>query len=219
MGTTVEWTGDPGFRDRTVTLPLALIRLGLSRRMEVRFSTDGFVVNSFGRGPGAYTSKGRADLEVGAKYVLRDRSHGGFALAVIPIISLPTGADGFSSDTVDPTLKFTWATSLPKAFDISGNVNVSRLGDDLGRYTEHVLSVSVGHDLAGGWWSYYEVFGFTPHGRPDSSAWTVDAGISHLIGGNAQIDFEFGRGVTAAAPDWFVGAGIGIRTAALRRHQ
>ena len=219
MGANVAWTGEAGFRDRTVTLPLALLRLGISRRFELRLSTDGYVVNSFGRSIGAYTSKGRADMEVGAKYVLRDADQGGFAFAVIPILSLPTGADGFSSGTVDPTFKFTWATNLPKAFDISGNVNVSRLGDSLGRYTEHVLSVSLAHALVGGWGGYAEVFGFTPHGRPDSSAWTVDAGVTHLLGENAQIDFEFGRGLTAAAPSWFVGTGVAFRTAALRRHR
>ena len=219
IGTNVAWTGEAGFRDRTITLPLALLRLGISRRFELRLSTDGYVVNSFGRSIGAYTSKGRADMEVGAKYVLRDADAGGFEFAVIPILSVPTGADGFSSGTVDPTFKFTWATVLPRSFDISGNVNVSRLGDDLGRYTEHVLSVSLGHGLPGGWGSYAEVFGFTPHDRPDSSDWTFDAGVSHLLGNNAQIDFEFGRGLTAAAPSWFVGTGVAFRTAALRRHR
>jgi len=59
-----------------------------------------------------------------------------------------------------------------------------------------------------------------PQGETRASAWTVDTGLTHGIGGNAQLDFEIGRGVTAAAPDWFVGVGFGIRTAALRpRHR
>ncbi len=217
MGTTVEWNREPDHRDRAVTLPLALLRLGVSRRMELRVSGDGYVLNAMESMVGQSRSRGHADLEVGAKYLLREGGDDGFAFAVIPMASLPVGADGISSGAVDPTLKFTWATSLPRAFDISGNVNVSRLGDDLGRYIEHGLSVSIAHDLARGWGFYTEVFGFTPQGRPHSNAWTLDAGVSRLLGDNMQIDLEFGRGLTRAAPDWFVGAGVGIRTAALRR--
>ncbi len=33
---------------------------------------------------------------------------------------------------------------------------------------------------------------------------------------SVSLDLEIGRGVTAAPPDWFVGVGLGIRTAALR---
>lgn len=121
-----------------------------------------------------------------------------------------------SSGTVDPTVKFTWATELPSDFSLSGNVNVARLGDELGRFTENAVSASLGHDLAAGWASYWEVFGFMPQGRSDA-AWTANAGVTHAIGGNAQIDFELGRGLTAAASDWFVGAGFGIRTSAFRR--
>ena len=198
-------------------MPFALLRLGVSRRMELRVSSDGYVLSSSESTVGQSTSRGRADLEVGAKYLLREGGDGGFAFAVIPMASVPVGADGISSGALDPTIKFTWATSLPRSFDISGNVNVSRLGDDLGRYTEHGLSVSLAHDLAWGWGFYSEVFGFTPRGRPHSNAWTLDAGVSRLLSDNTQIDFEFGRGLTRAAPDWFIGAGVGIRTAALRR--
>jgi len=217
MGTTFESDGQAEARDRALTVPLGLMRVGVSRRLELRLSSDGYVVNSLGAGFAKATSRGQADIEVGAKYVFRETGQGGFAFAVIPMMSLPTGNDVFSSGTVDPTVKFTWATALPRDFSLSGNVNVSRLGDDLGRYTEHAVSASLGHDLKAGWGGYWEVYGFMPQGRPGSAAWTVNTGISHPIGGNAQVDFELGRGVTNAAPDWFFGTGLGIRTSALRR--
>lgn len=219
MGTSFESNGQGDARDRAFTAPLALMRLGVSRRLELRLSSDGYVLDSIGTGLGKASVKGQADMEVGAKYVFRETGQGGIAFAVIPMMSLPTGADGFTSGTVDPTVKFTWAADLPKDFGISGNFNISRLGDDLGRYTEHAVSLSLGHDLKAGWGGYWELYGFTPVGRPESKAWTANTGISHPIGGNAQIDFEIGRGLTAAAPDWFIGAGLGIRTSALRRQR
>lgn len=217
MGTTFESNRTAGDQDRTMSTPLALARIGVSKRLELRFSTDGFVLDSLRTGFGQATTKGQADLEVGAKFVLStgDATRG-FQMAVIPMASLPTGSDAMSSNTVDPTVKFTWAKDLPKDFGLSGNYNVSRLGDELGRYTEHALSLSLGHDLMGGWGGYWETYGFMPQGRPGSAAWTVNTGVTHGIGGNAQVDLEVGRGVTAAAPDWFVGVGLGLRTSALR---
>lgn len=217
MGTTFESNKMGADQDRTMSTPLALARIGVSKRLELRFSTDGYVLDSLRSGFGQATTKGQADIEVGAKFVLSNGARTrGLAMAVIPMASLPTGSDAMSSNTVDPTVKFTWAKDLARDFGLSGNYNVSRLGDELGRYTEHALSLSLGHDLAGGWAGYWETYGFMPKGRPGNAAWTVNTGVTHGIGGNAQVDLEVGRGVTAAAPDWFVGVGFGIRTSALR---
>lgn len=217
MGTTFESNRTGADQDRTMSTPLALARIGVSKRLELRFSTDGYVLDSLRSGFGQATTKGQADIEVGAKFVLSNGARTrGLAMAVIPMASLPTGSDAMSSDTVDPTVKFTWAKDLPRDFSLSGNYNISRLGDDLGRYTEQALSFSLGHDLAGGWGGYWETYGFMPKGRPGTAAWTVNTGVTHGLGGNAQVDLEVGRGVTAAAPDWFVGVGFGIRTSALR---
>lgn len=215
FGSTFESEGPADARDRVVTTPLALLRVGVGRRVELRFSTDGYIFDRVGSGLGQATVRGEADMEVGAKLVLRDGASG-FGMAVIPMLSLPTGADAVSSGTVDPAVKFTWATSLPKDFGLSGNVNLSRLGDEFGRYTEHALSLSLGHGLPAGFGAYWEAYGFMPQGEGRSAAWTLNTGVTHGIGGNAQLDLEIGRGVTVAAPDWFVGVGVGIRTAALR---
>lgn len=211
MGTTLESNGANADRDRTLTTPLALMRIGVSKRIELRFSTDGYMMDTYGLGAAQAVTKGQSDLEVGAKFVLLDEAHR-VQMALIPMASLPTGKTGISSGTVDPTVKFTWATSLPRDFALSGNVNLSRIGDDLGRYTETGLSFSLGHDLGAGFGGYWEAYGFMPQGRQDATAWTVNTGVTHGIGGNFQLDLEVGRGITAAAPDWFIGAGVGIRS-------
>lgn len=215
FGASFEGDGQADARDRMVTTPLALLRVGVGRRVELRFSSDGYIFDRLGSGLGQATTRGESDIEIGAKVVLRD-AKSGFGMAVIPMMSLPTGADKVSTGTVDPTVKFTWATNLPNDFALSGNVNVSRLGDELGRYTEQALSASLAHGLMVGWGGYWEAYGFIPQGGDRAAAWTLNTGVTHGIGGNAQLDLEIGRGVTAAAPDWFVGVGVGIRTAAFR---
>ena len=218
MGTSYEWSGHDGNRDRIFTAPLALMRVGLSKRLELRFSTDGYMLDTYGFGAAHAVTRGETDLEVGAKLVLFDHRHP-VQLALIPMASLPTGKTGVTSGTVDPTVKVTWSADLPHGFDVSGNMNVERLGDTLGRYTESALTFSLGKALGERWSAYWETFGFLPKGRPGTAAWTVDGGITRTVGGNVQLDVEMGRGITASAPDWFISGGIGIRTAPFRSHR
>lgn len=216
-GSSLEFDGSGDGRSRTLTTPLALMRMGISKTVELRFSSDGDIFTAFGQGPSRVTTNGLADIEVGAKWVFLDRKEQTFAMAMIPMVSVPLGSSVASSGYWDPMVKLTWAKSLSRGFELSGNYNVARLGDDLGRYTEQAHSVSLAHDLVGGWGMYWEGYGFVTTGRPVGQAWTVNSGVTHGLGANAQFDVEVGRGVTAAAPDWFIGVGMGIRTAALRR--
>lgn len=216
-GTLLELDGAGDERSRTFTAPLVLMRLGVSRRLELRLSGDGDIVTASGRGPGRVTSRGGSDMEVGAKWVLLEREDSGFAMGIIPMLSLPIGSTLQSSGTYDPAVKLTWAKSLRRGFELSGNVNLSRLSDTFGRYSEQAYSVSIGHDLVGDWGMYAEGFGFVTPSRDAGQAWTANAGVTHPIGSNAQFDVEAGRGLTAAAPDWFIGMGMAIRTSALRR--
>lgn len=216
-GTLIELDGSGDTGSRSVTAPLALMRLGVSSRLELRLSGDGGTFSRYGQGSARTTVSGGSDIEVGAKYVLLNREDMGFAMGVIPMLSVPVGSAAMSSGTYDPAVKLTWAKSLQRGFELSGNVNVSRLNDSLGRYAEHAYSVSVGHDLAGAWAMYAEGFGFVTPGRDYGQAWTANAGVTHPLGGNLQFDVEAGRGLTAAAPDWFIGMGMAVRTSALRR--
>lgn len=218
MGTSYEWSGHDQNRDRTFTAPMALMRVGVSKRFELRLSTDGYMLDTYGLGAAHAVTRGQTDVEVGAKLLLLDGRRRVQA-ALIPMASLPTGKSGVTSGTVDPTLKFTWQADLPGRFDISGNMNVERLGDDLGRYTESALTVSLGRSYGEDWGAYWEAFGFLPQGRPGKTAWTIDGGVTRTVGGNLQLDVEIGRGVTSSAPDWFLSGGIGIRTAPLHRRR
>ncbi len=94
---------------------------------------------------------------------------------------------------------------------MTGNVNVSSLTDETGRFTQKAFSASFGHDLVAGFGGFAEIYGFTPLERGSGTATTFDFGVSHEIGEGLQLDVEAGHGLTAAAPDWFFGFGFAIR--------
>lgn len=120
-GSSLEFDGRGDGRSRTLTTPLALMRLGISRTVELRLSSDGDIFTAFGQGSSRFSTNGFADVEVGAKWVFLDRKAQAFAMAVIPMVSVPVGTAIASSGTLDPTVKLTWAKSLPGGFDLSGN--------------------------------------------------------------------------------------------------
>jgi hypothetical protein len=212
-GISYEGDGAGAARTRGLTMPLALMRIGLGHRTELRLGADGFVSQSEGLGAAALRTNGGSDFEVAAKVRLAGEKQIGFDLAVIPIVSLPVGSEGFTSGGVDPTVKIAMARSLPAGFDLSGNVNVSSLTDGADRFTQTALSASFGHDLVKGWGGFWEVYGFSAEERGGRASWTFDTGISHPIGPNRQVDFSIGYGLTEAAPDWFVSAGFSLRGA------
>jgi len=204
----VSYEGDGGDL-RSLTVPSALMRIGLGHQTELRIGGDGLLSERMG----GIRASGHSDIEIGAKTSLIRQGTTAFDLAVIPMVSLPIGAERFTSGGVDPTLKVTWGKDLRAGFGLAGNVNLSSLSDDTGRFHQEAVSLSLGHALVRGWSGYAEVFGFSRLAPGESAAWTVNGGATFALGRHGQFDLEVGRGLTAAAPDWFVGAGLAIRGA------
>jgi hypothetical protein len=194
--------------NRAITTPAILARIGLTSRVELRVGGEGFLRSWNSGQPGSAVSGG-SDMEIGAKVKVLNFSN--FQAGVIPAVSIPTNNPAFSSGAYDPSIKATWATTLPRDFDLSGNFNVSSPTDALGRFTQSAVSLSLGHELVGGWGGYWEAFSFTPMERGANTGWTLNSGVTRSVGRDMQIDIEAGRGVTADAPDWFFGFGFAIR--------
>jgi len=198
--------GDAG--ERSLAAPMALARIGLSQRLELRIGADGYVSSQAVAG-GVPRSSGLSDLTLGVKYVLAEDARG-FGVSVIPFVSVPSGSAAFSSGGYDPTIKLTWARDLPHGFGLSGNFNYSSVTEGE-RFNQGEAMASLGHDLGGGWAGFWELYGATALERDGSAAWLVDTGITHPLGGNAQFDVSVGRGLNRAAPNWFLGIGFSMR--------
>jgi hypothetical protein len=191
---------------REFSAPAALLRIGLGRGVELRLGAEGFLSESVGD----IRHSGRSDMEVGAKIRLLNQSRAGIDLALLPIVSLPTGTAGFTSGGVDTTIKIAWARQLPSGLGLSGNVNLASLTEDGSRFHQQAMSLSLGRDLLFGWGGYVEGFALSKVSAVEGAGVTVNAGIARAIGRQVQIDIEAGRGLSSAAPDWFVGFGIAV---------
>jgi hypothetical protein len=193
-----------------LALPLALFRVGVTDRFELRVSADGLLSDTSSI-PGSRRLSGRSDVEIGAKVKLIESVRTGFELSVLPIVSMAIGSNTFTSGGYDPTVEMAWAQSLPRGFSLSGNVTAASLSEDDHRFTQHVLTVSVDRDIAAGWNGFAEAFRASSFERDGAAVWIVDTGATHRLGRQAQFDVSVGHGMTTAAPDWFISAGISLR--------
>jgi hypothetical protein len=222
-------TDRPGFMDSPSTVPVGvaqveigstfssaqdsgalslgghLLRVGLTKRIELRVSQDGFLRPT----SGADTS-GWSGGMVGAKVKIADERRWLPNLALVPSLSLAYGEACCASKTYSPTLKLSWTKSAPAGFGLGGNFNVSSLRDDAGRYGQHAASVSVDH-MVGQFSAFVETYAYDRFERDGRMQAYFDGGVSRRVGGDLQVDVSVGHSISSMRPEWFVAVGVSMR--------
>jgi hypothetical protein len=202
-----------------LTVPNALLRIGLVQRVELRVESDGFAWESVRQDGTRQRYAGGSDLAIGAKVAIFGERRLLPAFSFIGALSAPVGSVPFSSGGFDPFLKLCWEKSLPKGFGAGGNVNFRWGTAGPETLVERAISLSVGHELPGGLHAFWEIYRISP-GPYDNTARTIgDTGLSKLLGRNAEVDFAVGHTLAAHTPGWFVTVGFAVRSplAALAR--
>jgi hypothetical protein len=189
--------------------PFPLVRIGIARFAELRWSTDGMTSQSQFVAGEEQHHVGGSDLEVGVKARFWNEHKYSPAFAVIAALSVPTGGSYFTSGSPDPFLELFWNKSLPGSFDVGGNVNFR--WETAEAHTEQAQSLSIGRKLGAGFRMYGEIYRISPIQDDEREHWIVNSGVTKLLGGRAQIDLEIGHTVKAYTPYWFVGAGFAVR--------
>lgn len=204
---------DGGISQRAIAAPLAMLRLGIGSQFEARLSADGLVSDSVSVSGRRTRTTGRSDVQLGAKWRVFDRPWRCLAVALEPVVSLPAGSAAFTSAGYDPTVKVIVDASLPRGLSLSANFVVSAPTEDHHRFAERDVSGSLGYPIGSRWSGFAELFRASSLARGGPSAWILDAGAARPIGTRAQLDVIGGVGLSAAAPDWFIGAGFALRGA------
>jgi hypothetical protein len=187
--------------------PFSLIRIGLARFAELRLGSDGFAIESRLVNGQWDRHSGGSDFEAGIKARVWNERKYIPSFAVIGALSVPTGSAYSTSGSRDPLLELCWSKSLPRDFDVGGNVNFRWDSAE----TEHSVSVSIGKKLSHGFGTYGEVYRISPIDGDEPAHWIANTGITKQLGVRTQIDAEIGRTLYARTPYWFVGAGFAIR--------
>jgi hypothetical protein len=197
-----------GTQDSTGT-PVT-VRIGLLEWLEARAGTDGFVQQS---GNGLSTS-GAGNVQLGAKLRLFADPGGAPVLSLLPTVNLPVASaeKGLGSGDLDATLVVLTGTDLGRTSHLDVNYGIGAIGAGQGRphFSQQLVSASFSHSLTEQLSPYVEAFWISrqePDGGPVVS---VDAGFIRALAVRIAIDGGVAVGLTNAAPDFSVFAGLSL---------
>jgi hypothetical protein len=184
----------------TLDLPESFARYGLLESTELRLAVPNYFLHLPVAGS---TASGFGDLGVGVKQQLGPL--GGFNLAVIPFISLPTGARGISSGGYDPGLQLPWSRALNSDWTVAGQLAAYWPTEDGTRNYTTELTALIDRQLRLPWDAFIEYAADIP--QRGGSRQLLHAGTAYKLAPHHQIDFHAGVGLTHAAPRGFLGVG------------
>jgi hypothetical protein len=208
---------------RSLTLPTTLFRVGVVKRLELRVELGG-VENDFFN-----DETGLGDLGIGGKVRLWDEKGWIPEAALLFGTSVPMGEEGFSSERFDPDFRFSFAHTLTDRVGLGYNLGMtwetreevtsSRLftllteretiDRDTGAFFNYTLTTGIGlTDRLG---MFLEVFGDIAINADASPAHYFDGGFTWAPRPNLQFDLSGGIGLSEAADDYFVSAGVSVR--------
>lgn len=192
-----------GTNSHAMSAPELLLRYGLSNRVELRVGLPDFArAIESGR-----VRSGAGDAYAGLKVPLLDGRAG--ALALIPALNLPIGADHFTSGSVDPELKVTWSR------DLSPRLALASMGYGLltSAGAERVLvyqhTVTLGRELRESLDAFVEWAGSVS--RLDAPDHVAHAGFAIARGPSAQFDVHAGVSLGGGHRRPFLAGGYAVK--------
>lgn len=135
------------------------------------------------------------------------------AFAFMPFISFPTGDEDLSSGRVEGGLIFPFAVELPEGFGLGLMAELDFVydRDASGYQTDFVHTAVVGRDLTESLGAFVEYVGAENLSTSDAYRASLNAGVTYAIGADLQLDAGVGFGLTRAAEDFTVFAGMSCR--------
>lgn len=191
---------------RTLDRPETLLRFGLASKTEFRFTAPDY----FG---GSNQPSGLGDLAVGIKQQLGP-TPGGFDVSLVVALSLPTGANAISSHGYDPFVQAPWSRSLSSNWTAAGMLSVYFPTAGSRRNVTGETTFLFDRQLTKAWDAFIEYAGDFPEvGGPRH---LIHFGTAWKPTLRQQLDLHFGKGLSTATVDRFLGVGYSVRWQAMR---
>ncbi len=202
--------GMDGERTTATVGPYPLLRLGVSRRVEFRFTGDGYRRER----RGGEAVRGLTDFVVGGKVKVAEQGRWMPDVAVLGNVGAVRGSRQYARAGWEPEVKLCAEKDVAGGMVLGANFNVSSLLGERGRSWERAHSLTVGHALGGAWSGFVETYSQRID-RAHGYATAVDGGVTHPVGRHAQVDAYVGRTVRGARAEWFIGVGFSVQQSLL----
>lgn len=195
-----EWnTGDDyAYGD----VPTVLLRYGITDRVEARLSSGLFADQS-------RSGAGWSPLSIATKVALVEQARGWIPQAALLVgLTLPsTGSEAVQPRFTEPSIVLLLNHSLNAWLGITTNLGAGWSSDSPAATYRYAMSFdfSLGERLG----AFAEFYGNLPEAT--ASSHLFNAGFTYLLAPNVQLDLAGGPGLTAEAPDFYVGGGLVVR--------
>ena len=203
---------DDGVDTETRELGGSLLRIGLDH-FELRIGWDGLIDQDVETGGGSTTVDGPGDAEIGAKLHLFEEKDRRPEIALLVGATVPIGDDDVSSNRVDPSFRLSLAHTLTDRIGIGYNAGMAwssepDSGGERDTLSRFVYTVATGIGINDRLSAFVELFGEAGGSAGGSPSNSLDGGITYLVRDNIQLDASAGLGLSDAADDWFLSAGV-----------
>ncbi len=209
-GYTYSYNNDGSSQTIGHSYPESLFRYGiLADWLELRLATN-FTNTRFE----SLSEFGMNDLYLGVKLGLTPQEGVLPEMALVPQMTVPTGADKLSSDQVLPGLNWLYGWDVTDLISTAGSTQFNRDVDGQTNqgYTKWAQSWTIGYTLAEKWGGYTEWFAIFPTSADtEKPQYYFDGGLTYRFTNDIQWDIRSGVGLNEAADDYFVGSGLSIR--------
>lgn len=199
------WDREDDADIHTWHVPEALLRLGIRDGTELRFVAPEAVMV---RGDDTINAAG--DIEVGLKQELPSLP-GKIDLALMPMVTLPTGGRRVSANSVEGSATLLWSRDFGEKTELGGNLEfgVVRNDADSGMTFAFTPTVVLYRQFTEKWGGLIEYRGdFTADGRAGN---LMHYAMTYKITPLHQLDVRFGHAVSRDAPTLLVGVGYSFR--------
>jgi len=190
--------------------PETLLRLGVARKTELRFTLPDYFDN-LSAGP---STSGFGDFALGVKQQLGP-THGKFDVSAILFVSFPTGATGIPSGGYDPGFQVPWSRALSANWTAAGMFSLYAPTQGRTRNLTGESTFLFDRQLTKPWDAFIEYAGdFPENGGPRH---LLHFGTALKITKQQQLDFHVGVGLSSAAVDHLIGIGYSFRLQPIHR--
>lgn len=188
------------------------IRLGVTNNLEVAVNFQPLVLQRISNGSADSTS-GVGSTELRLKANIWGNDEGDTALGVMPIVRLPSGPDVIGTDEVEPGIITALAVKLTEDLDLGfmAEVDFVRGPDDPSYETEFLHTMTLGFPIVGELSGYVEYAGLASTASGSGYAAFFDTGLTYALNDNMQLDGGVQVGLTDAAEDLTLFAGMSVR--------
>lgn len=201
------------FQQQNYTYVDALLRLGLSRKLELRVEGNTFQRTQSFVPPA--TTWALNETSIGFKYQFQDQPDGSGrpSLGVTGRVFPSTGSNGLQSVHAQEDVQLVMDWSFAPHWQLTSNVGVGIFEDSRYRlFTSGLFTCALSRDISDSSGAFVEISFQTPEQAQGKNAWILDYGVRWMIGRDTQLDVSLGHGLGGVtAPDLFYAVGISQR--------